>query len=1204
MKKLCFYLFILLTPILYTQEISTDFVNQIILKSKSNPDIVFKDDKGNTFGQTSWGWLNPLPQGNSLYGVKVFDANNVFAAGGNGTFVRTTNGGNTWIIKYDALGDGYSVSKMFFINDSTGFILAYDFSTLYDANKIFKTTNSGNNWFPIYSDDYSAIDAFFVLNENELWMTSYNFFYKSTDGGYNWNKTTPIPNVTFKGIYFISSQIGWAVGYNNLSQGVVYKTTNGGTDWIQQTIPATNQLMSCYFSSPSTGYAAGFQGKIIKTTNGGDTWTLQSVAPSWISFWNIKFLSSNVGLAVGSGVYKTTNAGDTWMNIGSFGLITAFDFVNATGYMVGTSGFIGKSEDTGDNWTRLSGSLTDQLTSIDFPLPDKGWVAGYSVYSSTNGGVNWNKLPIYFAPKGISFNNSQNGISVGGTSNGLIIRTTNGGSNWNNITTGYLPMLKTVLFQTSSIAFAAGDSGTIIKSIDGGNNWTIQPSGTFTNLTSIFLLDELNGYITGFTPDYNTRNDNACILKTTNGGDSWVKLIDTIKFRYTDVFFTSEDVGWVTGIETGNYYRGILLKTTNGGSDWNIVKYVNNYSLNSVFFISSTVGWVAGDNGFVIRTTDGGNSWIQQAVPSTLIPYDLKFFRNGSGYIGYMVGSSGNILVTAISPLSVRTWTWTGAQDSSWNNPNNWDPVGVPLPGDSIIIAPAVSNPAIYETQQQLTVSGINILSGGRLRITDALANFQILGDIRIRGTLQLGATTRTTIWAGRNWLLGSGKDENIKLSNDEGFIPGKSTVAFKGTGEFSGAFYNLTLDTNAVMSSKGNVYVSDQLVNLNKIFLQPSDTVFIQNENANSLSGSRGTINKGTIKRNIQNHNTDNYQFESEKTFIKFNGTSSYPEWFAMSSYPDTNSYDFGSTWIEVPSTVDTINNVVTATGVTGTGFWAIGEADISGGDLIKTRVRRVYSSGSGTSSLLQKGTLNYTLSLRYDQSEVPSGAIESNFKLLKLVPVYSKANLKVFLTGPYSSESMLTTLNSSGYIPLSQPFNISPWNYNGGESVTSIPSQVVDWILLELRSTTTTVVARRACFVLSNGNVVDIDGINQVRFEGVNPGDYYIVVYHRNHLPVMSASSVTLTTNSVLYDFSTGLDKTYGTNAMKNLGSGVYGLISGDGNSSGNISSVDKNSVWRVQNGFSGYVNGDFNLSGAVTSSDLNAHWRVNNGATSQVP
>ena len=72
--------------------------------------------------------------------------------------------------------------------------------------------------------------------------------------------------------------------------------------------------------------------------------------------------------------------------------------------------------------------------------------------------------------------------------------------------------------------------------------------------------------------------------------------------------------------------------------------------------------------------------------------------------------------------------------------------------------------------------------------------------------------------------------------------------------------------------------------------------------------------------------------------------------------------------------------------------------------------------------------------------------------------------ANIRIFFEGAYSGGIMSTYLNVGGLIPLSQPYNTSPWNYSGTESVSSIPSNVVDWVLVELRSDETTVVASRA--------------------------------------------------------------------------------------------------------------------------------------------
>ncbi len=64
---------------------------------------------------------------------------------------------------------------------------------------------------------------------------------------------------------------------------------------------------------------------------------------------------------------------------------------------------------------------------------------------------------------------------------------------------------------------------------------------------------------------------------------------------------------------------------------------------------------------------------------------------------------------------------------------------------------------------------------------------------------------------------------------------------------------------------------------------------------------------------------------------------------------------------------------------------------------------------------------------------------------------------DLTVFLEGPFNTSSfeMNTTLNQGALIPLNQPYNTAPWNYNGTENVTIIPPDIVDWVLLELRET-----------------------------------------------------------------------------------------------------------------------------------------------------
>jgi len=195
--------------------------------------------------------------------------------------------------------------------------------------------------------------------------------------------------------------------------------------------------------------------------------------------------------------------------------------------------------------------------------------------------------------------------------------------------------------------------------------------------------------------------------------------------------------------------------------------------------------------------------------------------------------------------------------------------------------------------------------------------------------------------------------------------------------------------------------------------------------------------------------------------------------------------------------------------------------------------------------------------------------------------------------LEGPYDAtgDSMYTALNENEYLPLSQPFDSSTWSYSGTENVSIVPSDIVDWILLELRtgSLASTIQSRRAAFLRSDGLVVDLDGTSEIHFDNVKDGNYYVVIHHRNHLSVMTTSSISLTSgSSTEYDFTTALSQYYGGEA-KLLASGVYGIYSGDSNQDGNVTVSDNNLVMDNRND-QGYEDGDSNIDGNVTVSDNN--------------
>jgi len=229
------------------------------------------------------------------------------------------------------------------------------------------------------------------------------------------------------------------------------------------------------------------------------------------------------------------------------------------------------------------------------------------------------------------------------------------------------------------------------------------------------------------------------------------------------------------------------------------------------------------------------------------------------------------------------------------------------------------------------------------------------------------------------------------------------------------------------------------------------------------------------------------------------------------------------------------------------------------------------------------------------------------------------ARLNIKVMLQGPYTASAMQTSLNNNTYLPLSQPYQGAPWNYSGAEVVTAIPNAlIVDWVLLELRQAPEasqalpgTMLCRQACFVNNTGRITGLDGdesqpVVLTMPQVLDPGNsLFIIVWHRNHLGVLSAEPMQVTgLYTYSYDFTTGAAKAYGgVNGHIEVGQGIWGMVSGDGDANGQVNNADKVDVWKPQGGFSGYRAGDFNMDGQVDNQDKIDQWAPNSGRSCQV-
>ncbi|MCD4694917.1 MAG: glycoside hydrolase [Bacteroidales bacterium] len=224
---------------------------------------------------------------------------------------------------------------------------------------------------------------------------------------------------------------------------------------------------------------------------------------------------------------------------------------------------------------------------------------------------------------------------------------------------------------------------------------------------------------------------------------------------------------------------------------------------------------------------------------------------------------------------------------------------------------------------------------------------------------------------------------------------------------------------------------------------------------------------------------------------------------------------------------------------------------------------------------------------------------------------PIRIDLDLTVFLEGPFNGTNMNASLNS--VLPFSQPFNTTPWNYSGTENVTSIPgNDIVDWVLIDIRdaasadlATPITRIGRHAAFLRNDGKVVDMEGNPVLSFSASVSEGLFVIVYQRNHIPVISGTSLIESGGIYTFDFSTNEGQAFGgAIAHKEVMPGIWAMFSGDGDADGLINLNDKNNVWIGEATTKGYIYGDFNLDIQVDNKDKNENWQPNNGMGSQVP
>jgi len=225
--------------------------------------------------------------------------------------------------------------------------------------------------------------------------------------------------------------------------------------------------------------------------------------------------------------------------------------------------------------------------------------------------------------------------------------------------------------------------------------------------------------------------------------------------------------------------------------------------------------------------------------------------------------------------------------------------------------------------------------------------------------------------------------------------------------------------------------------------------------------------------------------------------------------------------------------------------------------------------------------------------------------------ISVSLSVHLSAYLECSMTGTQMNTVLNDNHYLPLSQPYNGLPWDYSGTEMVSAIPdTSIVDWILVEFRDASevtnasgTTRIYRQAAFLKKDGYVVSMDGSSDLSISGEVSNNLFTVLYHQNHVGIISANPLTGAEGIYMYDFTTGAGQAY-NGGQKEIATGIWGMIAGDADASGLIDVTDKSTVWESQAGRTGYLGGDMDMNSQTDNRDKNDFWLPNLGEESQVP
>ena len=479
-----------------------------------------------------------------------------------------------------------------------------------------------------------------------------------------WRKQEPLPSSWgWADVDMISATEAWAVSHPITGDhAIVLHTTNGGTAWTRQG-SLFRQLNGISFIDATHGVAVG--NEVRYTTDGGNSW-LKSPDTTG-TLYDVDLVDQNVGYACGFGsVWKTANGGASWslQSIPLAGNFVGIDFVsNTTGWVVGAEGSVYKTSNGGASWVRQRHDTNAFYTGVSFVSVTEGWVCGNStMLHTTDGGVTWSTQPL---PPGadaieVRYVDSLNGYAAGALR--TLLHTTDGGQTWMLQLGGVFEEpnnrypFEGLDVASATTAIAVGGGNSVYTTNNAGARWVSRGSGSGTVPFRMARTD---------TNHLWSANNNSEVLYTINGGKKWERSIIQLQLdcetcsNTADIAFLNNNEGWsvINGLFTTTSW---VWHSLDGGKTWLSLNVTNTGPLSGLALIDSqTLVAVSGIDDLIFRSTNGGVTWVAVPHPTGGTWFGAVRFVPGT-QTGWTVGEGGKILKSTDGGA-----TWLRQRDAS-----------------------------------------------------------------------------------------------------------------------------------------------------------------------------------------------------------------------------------------------------------------------------------------------------------------------------------------------------------------------------------------------------------------------------------------------------------------------------------------------------------------------------------------------------------